>query len=254
MQLRGKTALVTGGAHRVGRAIVLELASAGANVVVNFNRSSADAESTVAEAEALGVGAIAIRADVGDPDQVAAMAMAAGERFDGVDVLVNNAASFIRHPFPTDDLTGWHRCIDTLVHGPFYCANAIAPQMLASGEGAIVNIADLSAFEPWPDFTGHGVGKSAVLGLTRQLALELAPTVTVNAVVPGPALRPDDYDEERAARTASSTLLDRWGTPGDMAKTTRFLIESSYITGETITVDGGQRFGHRKPSNQRERA
>ncbi|MDG2263193.1 MAG: SDR family oxidoreductase [Actinomycetota bacterium] len=246
MELQGKTALITGGGHRVGRVITLELASAGANVVVNYNSSAEAARATAAEAEARGVDAIAVQANVGNAEQVTEMAAAAAERFGAVDVLVNNASTFIKDPFPTDDLTVWRRSIDTLVHGPFYCSNALAPQMLASGQGAIINIGDLSAFEPWPGFTGHGVGKSALLALTRQLALELSPAITVNAVVPGPTLRPHDYDDDKYARTAAKTLLGRWGTPEDMAKAARFLIESDYITGETITVDGGQRYGHRK--------
>jgi len=246
MELKGKTALITGGGHRVGRVITLELAAAGANVVINYNSSDGPAADTAAEAEALGVGAIAVQANVGDNDQVCAMAAQAADRFGGVDVLVNNASTFIKQRFPTDDLTVWHRSIDTLVHGPFYCANALAPQMLARGGGAIINISDLSAFEPWPGFTGHGVGKAAMVALTRQLALELAPTITVNAVIPGPTLRPIGYDDAKYERTAQKTLLGRWGTPEDMAKTARFLIESDYITGESITVDGGQRYGHRK--------
>ena len=190
--------------------------------------------------------AIAVQANIGDYEQVKQMAEAAAERFGGVDVLINNASSFMKDPFPTEDLTTWHRSIDTLVHGPFYCANALAPHMLEQGEGSIVNISDLSAFEPWPGFAGHAVGKSAMLALTRQLALELAPTVTVNAVIPGPTLRPLSYDDAKYERTAAKTLLGRWGTPEDMARAALFLIESDYITGESITVDGGQRFGHRK--------
>ena len=118
--------------------------------------------------------------------------------------------------------------------------------MLANGGGVIVSIGDLSAFEPWPGFAGHAVGKGAILSLTRQLALELSPTVRANAVVPGPALRPANYDDETYARVANDTLLERWGTPEEMAHAVQFLIEADYITGEIITVDGGQRFAHRK--------
>ena len=246
MDLRGKTALITGGGHRIGRVFTLELAAAGAKVVINYNSSAEAAEATAVEAIALGVEAIAVQADIGNYEQVTEMAEIAADRFGGVDVLINNASSFAKDPFPTADLTVWHRSIATLVHGPFYCANALAPQMLARGGGAIVNISDLSAFEPWPGFAGHAVGKSAMLALTRQLALELAPTVTVNAVIPGPTLRPLSYDDAKYERTAAKTLLGLWGTPEDMARAALFLIESDYITGESITVDGGQRFGHRK--------
>lgn len=246
MDLEGRTALVTGGGKRVGRGITLTLAAAGANVVVNYNRSGDDALATAADAEALGVEAMTVQADVTDYDGVGAMVAAAARRFGTIDVLVNNASTFVADPLPTDDLTVWHRSIDTLVHGPFYCANQVAPVMLAGGGGVIIGIGDLSAFEPWPGFAGHAVGKSAVLALTRQLALELAPTIRANAVVPGPALRPHDYDDEKYARTASKTLLGRWGTPEEMGHAVRFLVEADYITGEVITVDGGQRYGHRK--------
>jgi len=246
MNIEGKTALVTGGAKRVGRSITLALARAGANVVINYNSSASEADSTATEAESLGVSALPIQASVADYDAVGNMVDEAVRRFGTIDVLVNNASMFLADPLPTDDLSIWHRSIDTLVHGPFYCANRVAPVMLENDGGVIIGIGDLSAFEPWPGFAGHAVGKGAVLSLTRQLALELAPRVRANAVVPGPALRPLDYDEEKFERVAADTLLGRWGTPDEMAHAVLFLVEADYVTGEVITVDGGQRFGHRK--------
>ena len=123
VDLAGRTALVTGGAKRVGRGITLTLARAGANVVINYNTSADEAQRTAAEAEALGVQALPVKADVTDDGQVQAMVTAATERFGTIDVLVNNASTFAFDAFPTDDLSVWHRSIDTLVHGPFYCAN-----------------------------------------------------------------------------------------------------------------------------------
>ena len=246
MEPKDKTALVTGGAHRVGKAITLALARAGANVVINYHTSADAAEVTAAEARALGVDALPVQASVSDPQQVEAMVTAAENRFGAVDILVNSASRFEKTPIPTDDFAAWHRVIDTLIHGPFYCANAVAPLMLERGEGAIVNILDLSAWEPWPNFTAHSVGKTGLLALTRQLALELAPTVRVNAVAPGPVLPPPDYDEARIARTAQRTLLNRWGTPEDIVQAVLFLVAADYITGEVIVVDGGERLGHRK--------
>ncbi len=246
MDLAGRTALVTGGARRVGRGIALTLARAGANVAINYHTSADEAQRTAADAEALGVQALTVAADVTDDNQVQAMVEAATDRFGTIDVLVNNASSFALMEFPTEDLTVWRRSIDTLVHGPFYCANRVAPVMLAGGGGVIVSIGDLSAFEPWPGFAGHAVGKGAIISLTRQLALELAPTVRANAVVPGPALRPADYDDATYERVADETLVGRWGTPEEMGQAVRFLIEADYVTGEVLTVDGGQRYGHRK--------
>jgi 3-oxoacyl-[acyl-carrier protein] reductase/pteridine reductase len=226
--------------------ITLTLAGAGADIVINYRSAAAAAATTAGEVEALGVAAMTVQADVGDESQVKRMASAVRERFGGADILVNNASIFQPAPFPSEDNGVWHRSISTLIHGPYFCANEFAPQMQERGSGVIVNIGDLSAFEPWPDYTGHAVGKAGLIALTRQFALELAPQVRANAVVPGPTLRPHDYDDGRYDRVAADTLLGRWGSPQDMASAVRFLIESDYITGEVLTVDGGQRYARRK--------
>jgi len=246
MNPTGKTALITGGAHRVGKAITVALAQAGANVVINYNTSSEAADNTVIEAKALGVEALAVQANVSDYQQVEKMVGAAKEKFGGIDILVNSASLWRETPFPTDNLDDWHLVTTILINGSFYCANAVAPLMLEKGEGAIVNIIDLSAWEPWSNFIAHSVGKTALLALSRQLALELAPAVRVNAVAPGPVLPPPDFDEEKIIRTAQKTLLNRWGTAEDVAEAVLYFVKANYVTGEVIAVDGGQRFGHRK--------
>ncbi len=247
MVIGGKTALVTGGAHRVGKAICLALAQAGANLVINYHASADAAQATAAQVRELGVGALPIQADVSDLEQVQSMVSASRDRFGTIDILVNSASRFEKTPIPTEDVAAWHRVTDILIHGSFYCANAIAPVMLEQGEGAIVNIVDLAAWEPWPNFAAHSVGKAGLLALTRQLALELAPTVRVNAVAPGPVLPPPNYSETQTARTAQRTLLNRWGSAEDVAQAVMYLIQADYVTGEVIVVDGGERFGHRKP-------
>jgi 3-oxoacyl-[acyl-carrier protein] reductase/pteridine reductase len=246
MNPTAKTALVTGGAHRIGKAITLALAQAGANVVINYHASAEAAEATAQEVRSLGVEALAVRADVADLPQVEAMVSAAQARFGGIDILVNNASHFEQTPFPTADVTAWQRVTGILINGSFYCANLIAPLMLQQGEGVIINLGDLSAWEPWPHFMAHSVGKAALLALNRQLALELAPAVRVNAVAPGPVLPPPTYDETQIARAAKRTLLNRWGTPEDVAEAVLFLVKANFITGEVLAVDGGQRMGHRK--------
>ena len=244
MKLRGKTALVTGGAIRVGKAISLALAQAGANVVINYHSSAPEAAQTAAEAEALGVAALPIQADVADPAQVQQMAARAQARFGAVDVLVNGASLFKRTPLPMADVADWRRVTGIGLDGAFYCANALAPQMLARGEGVIINLVDLFAWQPSAGFAAHSVTKAGLLALTRQLALELAPAVRVNAVAPGPVLPPPDYDAARIERLAKKTLLKRWGSPDDVTQAVLFLIQSDFITGDCITVDGGERYGH----------
>jgi 3-oxoacyl-[acyl-carrier protein] reductase/pteridine reductase len=247
MVIEGKTALVTGGAHRVGKAICLALAQAGANLVINYHASADAAQATAVEVRELGVAALPIQADVSDLGQVESMVTAAKDRFGAIDILVNSASRFEKTPFPTTDVAAWHRVTDILIHGSFYCANAIAPMMLEQGEGAIVNIVDLAAWEPWPNFAAHSVGKAGLLALTRQLALELAPTVRVNAVAPGPVLPPPNFSEAQIVRTVQRTLLNRWGSAEDVAQAVMYLIQADYVTSEVIVVDGGERFGHRKP-------
>ncbi len=164
-----------------------------------------------------------------------------------MDILINSASLWKKTPFPTLDLTEWHRVTEILINGSFYCANAVAPKMLAKREGAIVNIIDLSVWEAWSGFTAHAVGKTALWALTRQLALELAPAVQVNAVAPGPVLPPPGSSEDQIARSARRTLKNRWGTPEDVSDAVMFLVQADYITGEVIVVDGGERYGHHKP-------
>ena len=246
MNPRGKTALITGGAHRVGKAITLALAHAGANVVINYLASAQAAAETVDEARALGVHTLLIRTDISDDEQVLAMIKQTEAHFGSVDILVNSASLYLPTPFPTADHSGWHRVTRVGIDGPYFCANAAAPGMLARGEGTIINIIDLSAIEPWPNFIAHSVSKAALLALTRQLALELAPRVRVNAVAPGPVLPPADYSPQRIARTADKTLLGRWGTPADVAEAVLYFVQADYVTGNTLFIDGGERYGHRK--------
>jgi len=246
MQLNGKTALVTGGAHRVGKAISLALARAGANVIIHYNSSAQAAEETAAEARALGVRALTHPADLAELTQVRAMRERALREIGAVDVLVNSASIFQTTPVPTEEFEAWKRVTALLLDGAFYCSNLFGREMIERGEGAIINIVDLSAWEPWPRFAAHSVGKAGLLAMTRQLALEFAPAVRVNAVAPGPVLPPPDYSPEKIAAAAKRTLLGRWGTAEDVAEAVLFLAQASYITGDTITVDGGQRLAGRK--------
>ena len=240
MQINGKTALITGGATRIGKAITLMLAQAGANVVVNYHASAASAHTTVQEATGYGVAAMAWPCDVSDPTAVQAMADAAIERFGGVDIVVNNASYFGQIAVPTADLTMWQRVTRISIDGTFYVSNALIPSMQARGGGAIVNLLDLSAWQPWPRYTAHAVGKAAMLALTRQLALELAPTIRVNALAAGPVLPPDQSSAEEQQRVANQTLLKRWGVPDDATNAVRYLIEAEFVTGSVLVVDGGE--------------
>lgn len=246
MIIKGKTALVTGGAVRIGKAITLGLAQAGANVVINYHSNAEEASKTAKEAEALGVSAMIVQANIADLEQDRKMFAEIHAKLGPVDILVNSASPFHTTPVPSDDFTAWHTVIGVLVNGSFYVSNLAAKDMLDKKEGAIINIVDLTIWEAWPNFTAHSVGKSALYALNRQLALELKPYVRVNAVCPGPVLAPPDYSEEKIARTAAKTLLERWGTPEDVSQAVNFLIEADYINADVLRVDGGQRYATRK--------
>jgi NAD(P)-dependent dehydrogenase (short-subunit alcohol dehydrogenase family) len=246
MDIQGKVALVTGGAIRVGKAITLALAQAGANVVVNYNASAQPAQDTVREAESHGVQGLAIQCDVSAAESVQAMADAVKGRFGGIDILVNAAGHFGKITVPTDDLEMWRRVTRISIDGAFYVSNAFAPTMLARGGGCIVNILDLSAWMPWVGYTAHAVGKAGMLALTNQLALELAPTIRVNAVAPGAVLAPPGYSEAQQQAVANRNLLNRWGSADDVARAVRFLVEADFVNGDVLYVDGGEHIAQHK--------
>jgi NAD(P)-dependent dehydrogenase (short-subunit alcohol dehydrogenase family) len=246
MDLNGKVALVTGGAIRVGRAIALALAQAGANVVINYNSSDTEAQKTVADIVALGCGALAVQADVSKADQVQALIDAAVRHFGRLDILVNSASLWKDTRWPDISEADWDLLHGVAAKGAFLCAKAAAPHLSARGDGAVVNIVDLSALTPFPGFLPHSAAKAALLNLTYALAMEMAPAVRVNAVAPGAVLPPPGYTDEQIAVAKKTTLLQRWGTAEDVARTVVFLVESTYITGALIPVDGGEMLAWRK--------
>jgi NAD(P)-dependent dehydrogenase (short-subunit alcohol dehydrogenase family) len=241
MDLRGKVALVTGGAVRVGKAIVLGLANAGADIVLNYYSSVDAAMETEDEVRAKGRQVLRVQADVANAGEVRRLIDETITRFGRLDVLVNSASVWRRTPWAELDEAAWDQLLGTDLKGAFLCARAAAPHLAAKGDGAIVNIVDLSAFVPFPNMMPHSVAKAGLLSMTYALAMELAPAVRVNAVAPGPVMPPPEYDERLTAATARRTLLGRWGAPEDVAAAVVFLAQATYITGIVLPVDGGER-------------
>lgn len=246
MNLNGKTTLVTGGAARLGGAITGGLARAGANVVIHYHSSAGPAEDLAQEAQHLGVEALPVQANLGDPDTASSVVDTALDRFGRVDVLVHAASPF--EPLSLFDVTleSWREIQGVLVESFLFLVQGLAPGMVEQGEGAIISILDRGAFEPWPTFLPHGVGKSALWALTRSLAVELAPQVRVNGVIPGPVLPPPGYTEEKKRRMAHTTLVERWGEPQNIIDAVLFLVRNDFVTGEALFVDGGERWAHRR--------
>jgi NAD(P)-dependent dehydrogenase (short-subunit alcohol dehydrogenase family) len=241
VRLRGQWALVTGAAKRVGHAIAVELAGRGANVVVHYNRSAAEADAAVRGLEALGVQACALRADLGQAEQVAALAAQAEARTGGIALLVNSAANYFRTPFDAVREADWDAALDVNLKAPFLLSWAIGRAMRGRGRGRIVNLADWAAERPYDDYLPYCVAKAGVVCLTKALAKALAPDVQVNAVAPGPVMPPDDLPAAERQGIVRATPLKRFGKPDDVARCVRFLAEEAdFSTGAVYLVDGGR--------------
>ena len=205
-ELAGTVALVTGGAVRVGRAIALALAEAGADVAIGYHRSSAEARATVSELSARGCRAVAIAADIGKPAEARGLIAKTVARLGRLDVLVNNAAIFTRTPFLATTPAQFDRIIAVNLRGAFFCAQAAARAMGRRG-GRIVNIADVGAVRAWPGYIPYGLSKAGIVMLTKGLAAALAPRIQVNAVGPGSSCFPR---ASRAPRRSGSPRAFRW--------------------------------------------
>jgi NAD(P)-dependent dehydrogenase (short-subunit alcohol dehydrogenase family) len=238
--LAGRRALVTGGAIRVGRALALVLAEMGLDVVVHYNSSAGPAEETAAACRARGVRAATVSGDLGSARECRRVVSEAQEALGGIEVLVVAAANFVASAF--DDATEEEvdRVLAVNLKAPFFCVQAAAPGMRATGFGRVVMIADVAGLEPWPRFIAHSMAKAGVLMLTRSLAQALAPQITVNAIAPGTVLMPEGATPAATRRSIEKTVLERVGSPDDVAGALRYLLEADYVTGHTLVVDGGR--------------
>jgi NAD(P)-dependent dehydrogenase (short-subunit alcohol dehydrogenase family) len=236
--LKGKAAIVTGGARRIGRAIALALARAGADVAITYLESEAEATLTVKAIEALGSRAQAIRCDVRSEDSVREMIASAAAHHGRIDILVNNAAVFESAPLDQISLDEWDRVFETNTRGPFLVAReAIAA--LRSTHGRIINIGSLGGVRPWAGHAHYCASKAALHMLTRAMAKAFAPDVSVNCVAPG-WIAMEESNEKEAAHFAAMTPLRRNGTAEDIAEAVLcFAGSSGFITGEILVVDGG---------------
>ncbi|MBZ0161061.1 MAG: SDR family oxidoreductase [bacterium] len=241
MELHGRTALVTGAARRVGRAIALAMAGRGADVVIHYKSSASEAHETVEAVERLGRRAVAIQADLAEPDQVEALADRAIGVCGKVDVLVNSAAIFRRTPLEHLTLKDWEQFLRINLTAPFLLARRLGLLMRRQGAGKIINVADVAGIKPWADFLPYSVSKGMLITMTQGLAKALAPEVQVNAVVPGTVLLAEDYSEKERESIVKGTPLKRIGDSSDIANTVLFLVEGSdFITGQVVVVDGGR--------------
>jgi pteridine reductase len=237
--LTGRVALVTGAGRRVGRAIALALGVRGMHVVVHFNGSRTGADETARLITDAGGQAIVEQADLTQVEAAIELVDRAIAWRGALSALVNSAAIMLRTPVGETTTPDWDTMFALNVRAPYFLSQRAAPALAAS-QGAIVNIADLAAFESWPAYVPHGMTKAAVVQMTRAMARALAPGVRVNAVAPGVVLLPEGWSEDEAEHLRSTTPLRRLGSPEDVAQVVLFLLEAQYVTGEVIRVDGGR--------------
>jgi pteridine reductase len=236
--LENRVALVTGSAKRLGRAVALRLAREGADVVIHYHSSPAEARETVSEVEKLGHRAIALAADLGSVSEIHRLFQQTSDHFGRLDILVNNAANFLPTEFASTSEKLWDESLDTNLKAPFFCAQAAAP-LLKQSRGVIINFADIGGLLPWPGYIPHCVSKAGVIMLTKCLAKELAPEVRVNAIAPGTITMSGDPSEWEADFIRRAPL-QRAGTTEDVADAVSFLVQSTFITGQVLVVDGGR--------------
>ena len=243
MEITGKVALLTG-VKRIGAVVADTLARAGADVAVVYNRSANEAMATVEHAQSLGRRAIAIQADLANPAECQRVIQTTLDELGRIDVFVAMAGLYTGAPFADLTLDAWDAQMNVELRSAFLCAQGAVPSMRSHGGGRIILFSDwlpTSERPRYPGFLTYYVAKAGLKALAEAMALELsADQILVNAIAPGPILAPPGTSDKELGAVADSTPLRRWGGEGEIAKAVMFLIESNFVTGETIRVDGGR--------------
>ena len=241
--LTGKAALITGG-KRIGSAIAAALANRDVDVALSYNRSRDEAEAAAEAIRRAGRRALVLRADLTRGESCAALVNAAAGGLGRLDILINMASVYSRVPFDSIDEACWDAVLNVDLKAAFLCSRAAVPHMRAAGGGRILNFSDWIAASGRPRYPGYlpyYVAKRAIIGLTEALALELAgEQILVNAIAPGPILAPEGTSADEFQAVEKATPVGRWGGEAEIVAAALFLLESAFITGETIRVDGGR--------------
>jgi NAD(P)-dependent dehydrogenase (short-subunit alcohol dehydrogenase family) len=243
VDLNNKVALITGG-KRIGAIVARELAARGVDVAFSYARSKTEAEQAADSVRATGRRAATFQADLSQPDAAPALVNAVAATLGRLDILINMASVYVRRPFAELTVADWNAALDVELRAAFLCAHAAAPHMRAHGGGRIINFSDWIARSGRPRYLGYVpyyVAKAGVVALTEALAIELAAdNILVNAIAPGPILAPPGTSDEESRTVEQATPLGRWGGEIEIAKAVLGLLDSDFITGETIRVDGGR--------------
>jgi NAD(P)-dependent dehydrogenase (short-subunit alcohol dehydrogenase family) len=242
VDLTDKVALVTGSAHRVGRAIALELARMGVHIMVHYASSDeTQVRDTMHEIKSHGVDAFSIRADLSTLEGVEETFAAVREHFPQLDILVNSASIFQQKQLLEVTLADWRTTMDINLTAPFLCTQYAAQMMQKQNPpgGTIINILDRGAIEPWARFAHHGISKAGLWMLTQVSAISLGPTIRTNAVLPGPVLKPPGDSDEAWEAIGKRSPLQRTGTAEDVGRAVVYLASEDYLNGTLIHVNAG---------------
>jgi pteridine reductase len=240
MNLKGKVALVTGAARRIGRAIALELSTHSTSIAVHYRTSQSEADSLVAEITTKGGNAQAFPANLERVAEIEQMVTKVLDAFGRIDILVNSASIFA--PIPLTEITerDWDANLDTNLKAPFFLSKFAAVAMRQQGAGKIINLGDWAGIRPYKDYLPYSVSKSGLIGLTKALAKELAPEVQVNCIALGMVIPPENYSKKEVERLISRTLTKKMGTPEDVARAVVFFCETDFATGTILPLEGGR--------------
>lgn len=243
MQLEGRAALITG-AKRIGAVVATELAARGVDVAITFNRAREEATATVDAIRGRGRRGVMIQADLSRSADCTRAVDETVTELGRLDVLINMASVYVEVPFDASTEQHWDANLNVDLKASYLCARAAVPKMRALGGGRIINFSDWLAYSHRPRYRGYlpyYVAKAGIIGLTEALALELAEdNILVNAIAPGPILASPTVDDQEFAAVEKATPLGRWGGELEIVKAILALIDSDFMTGETIRVDGGR--------------
>ena len=240
MDLKNKNILVTGGAKRIGKTICEALADHGANIIIHYNTSEKEAKDLQTQLRKKTGRVFIFQADLGKSSDIIKMMPQIEKEMDGVDILINNASIFESAPLENISESDWDRHIDINLKAPFLLAQRVSQKMIQKKYGKIINITDASVGRPYTHYLHYCASKGGLDALTKALAKELAPHIQVNSIAPGPIIPSQDYSEEQRRKSQEKTLLKRWGDPKNIAQAVLFLIEADFVTGTTVTIDGGR--------------
>jgi pteridine reductase len=238
MELKGKNALVTGAAHRVGKAIAVRLAMEGCNIALHYNAAKKEAKQTLNELKGFPVNAKSYQANLRESEEITSLFQSISRDFKRLDILINSAAVMQRIPFHKVTLEDWEATIDLNLRATYFCTQS-AIKLMGDEGGVVINISDIAGLQPWVDYPVHSISKIGVEMLTKVAALSYGPGVRVNAVAPGPVLKPDHMSETRWAQLGAELPIGQVGEPADVSEAIVFLVKNDFITGETLVVDGG---------------